>query len=646
LQNSQSHTLELVYTEGDNNSSDSQYVYQDNEIEIDIKDNNEHIGIWQKNGSDLIKALYDDRNNFVSDKKDNLKLDYGITKKTGGFDVEYTIENKTDAPIKLPILQIPGIQFGNTNQLNIVNPLFTHYLENRKFEDEKEAKYEVATGKDYERIGELGENVFSVGSTLFTQNDGRKKNAHLPYGSQFVYSPVIVAHNNVFTAGASLNFDWREKSDLKAYMSIEKEPQGWMYKFDLRASDINANKTLKMVISVRFSKPEQWIFTLYPYKDFFNKTYQRDITWLNNHEKDVSPIHAVTFANNPDEPKLNKRQWAWPFVKNDLSDEKLNVENSLNILGAALNLLDFKRVMIWNFTGSYDRSNGECGVRYSGCINQQLPFQFLVNPESEGDIYEADENLLDVFKASMQTIINNKKDYGFEMGYDWGIAGSIPLGSDEKPIPFNIWSPKFVVPYKLGNSDHTTYARHYLQSVSSLKNTFFEPEFIRLDAFVRMELNNRLTWLKELKGNLKKTKFAAESSIDYMHAQIPMINQLDTTETPQGSFEDIKKPDLLAYYLNPGMEVIVNLDIEFFNKGLRQEKEDYMKKLVQMGYTPLVGSKLPFMKTMIDGVRDEEAVRTNGLSNTDIGVCFDNKQENGEWPYGTCLSQGDARSED
>jgi len=34
----------------------------------------------------------------------------------------------------------------------------------------------------------------------------------------------------------------------------------------------------------------------------------------------------------------------------------------------------------------------------------------------------------------------------------------------------------------------------------------------------------------------------------------------------EGSFTEIKKPDLLAYYLNPGMEVIVNLDSDFSKK--------------------------------------------------------------------------------
>jgi len=63
-----------------------------------------------------------------------------------------------------------------------------------------------------------------------------------------------------------------------------------------------------------------------------------------------------------------------------------------------------------------------------------------------------------------------------------------------------------------------------------------------------------------------------------------------------------------------------------------------------MGYTPLVKSLDPFSNTIADGIRDPETITAKDLPNEDN--CFDSKQENGEWPYGTCLSQGDARSED
>jgi len=70
-----------------------------------------------------------------------------------------------------------------------------------------------------------------------------------------------------------------------------------------------------------------------------------------------------------------------------------------------------------DFTGTYNKPNGTCGDQYHGCINQQLPFQFLVNPRNpDDDIYEADSGLLQDLKSSILVIINNKIDYEFDMG--------------------------------------------------------------------------------------------------------------------------------------------------------------------------------------------------------------------------------------
>ena len=646
---------------------DIRYMYQEDEIEVDMVDNRKHIGIWRRSDShDLINAY--EGSNFVESVNDNLTVTYNLIKEIGGFDIEYTIKNNSIDLVQLPILQIPGIQFGDTNHLKILNPLFKHYLEERDFDKEANDKYEVDSPEDIKALRFDRYPMFSVASVRQSDENGENThNRHSPYGAQFVYSPVIVAHNDNFVVGSSLQFDQREKSDLKTYMYIEKKGDNWVYKYDLRASQLEANKEINITISVRFSDIKNWIFTLYPYKEFFNNTYKTDKNQLWSKTKDVRPIQAFTFSS-PEKSKNairnEGRQWFWglPRVGNTHNETgPLDLDETLKQLGTVLYKKNYKRAMIWDFTGTYKPDGGGCkenDVTYKGCIQEQLPFQFLDDPR-------ADENILtDSFAKSMKEIINNEHnneiDYlkSIGLGYDWGISGSMPVESDGTTLGYGTddFQADHLAPFSYGdekdNPNYINYANHYLNRVKRLKGTLFYPKFIRLDALNRMELSSRLRWLSHIKEALPDSTLATESSIDYMHALVPMINQLDTTESPEprGTFEEnkINQPDYLAQYLNPGVENIVNLDTTFLKNYLKmdgdevkgtkkdgtKENEKYITELIKNGYTPLI--KQPDVDFDVNlKVNIENCMLDNtGNKNLKANHCFDGNLDNGEWPYG------------
>ena len=657
------YTIKATDDNPDNNddAQDLQHLYKDDEIQTYINNDKKQVGIWRISDShDLIDSGND--LSFFKDG-DGLDIDYTIEKKLGGFDVSYTITNNKNHFVSLPILQIPGIKFGNINKLKVLNPLFRHYLEDRVFHNPEieEGNYWVESG-DEKVLDGIGKNSFAVANMIVklkkkkNENDTKYREIHRPYGSQFVYSPVIVAHNNDFAVGSALEFDWRKKSDLKAYMFIEKDDSGWYYKYDLRASKIAQHDSLNMTVSVRFTKPENWIFTLYPYKDFFNKTYktgQNRLPSLWKKSRDIRPIQTLAISSPESSTIRNSgRQFFWGLKFEDNNVTKtLHLKESLDFIGKALKAKGYKRNMLWNFTGTYHFDN-TVKLQNDWKIEQQLPFQFLDNPNEKQNI------LLDSFAQEMRDIISDDnpteglkylKDEG--IGYDWGISGNIPLNKDGTTLGFdtNDFQAQGLAQFNWRDgrdaNEKNKYVSEYVKRVKSLDNTIFAPKFIRLDALFRKDLADRVYWLAYLKEQFPHTTFATESSIDYIHAQSPMINQLDSTNSNDDEDWTLKdtrleQPDLLAQYLNPTVENIVNLD-DAFKAANPKEKHDYVSQLVKFGYTPMLKWIDDYVYKLEDSMVDVSNI------NTTIQTCMDGIDNNHDgltdWPYDPlCKSPADS----
>ncbi len=568
-----------------------------------------------------------------SPRSSRVKVSHTIALKSGGFDVKYSIRNLSNSTKALPVLKIPGINFGDTDVLKILNPLFKHYLQER----------DITTEQNYLKEGGGkahvdGSNYFAVANAVRTvkiNDTNTKYELHFPYGKddkdgneQFVYSPVIVATNDNFAVGSSLNLNSKHKRErLHVKMSIAKEQNArWSYLYDLSDNNIAAKGKLNLTVSVRFADKDKWIFTLYPYKELLNSSLDGEKNIPT--KKDLRPIQTVSFAVRDGIESDKSRAWSMEFTGQWSQEHtaKFPLRKSLEKVGEELSLNGYSRSAIWNFTGLYE-NNRE--TKY-GDMSEQLPFQFVSSTKGQHKVFPKymENNMTDI-------IDNGLTEYaGIEMGYDWGISGNIPVGKNNKPLKTSAWQPYDIVPFNYCDESHRNYAQYYLNEAKKLQG-IFEPKFIRLDAFIRMDLDGRVKWLKHLQKSLPNTTFALESSIDYMHARSASILQLDSTQVwvngsgRIGSKEEhtLTQPDLLAHYLNPGAETIVAIEQSIF--GYRKDLDDrkkYLQELVTLGYTPLISfwgfNYIVNIKEDID---------------TSVNQCFDGKDNNGDgnidWPY-------------
>ncbi len=577
---------------------------------------------------------------YHTSQGNRVKVSHGIAIKSGGFDVVYRIRNRTDANNSMPTLIIPGIHFGETETLNMLNPLFKHYLQERNITQEQQY-YKEGSGDVLAHS--QGSNYFAVANAVRTVG-AKKYELHFPYGkddtdgnAQFVYSPVIVATNDSVAIGSSLNLNSTKKSErLHVKMSIIKNQNGnWSYAYDLSNNKMAPGTTLRLSVSVRFANSDKWIFTLYPYKELFNSSLSGEKNIPT--KKDLRPIQTVSFAFRAEKGASDwSRAWNSEFTGSadyNNSSIKFPLKESLKRIGTALKDKGYKRTLIWNFTGLYN--NTETGY---GAMSEQLPFQFVSSLKGERNILP--ENM---YKDMTDIIDNGLPIFNdIAMGYDWGISGNIPVADEyNNTLAVDAWQPHNIVPFDYCNDEHKTYARYYLDEAKNLQG-IFKPKLIRLDAFVRMDLDGRIKWLKELKESkepkkgLPETTFALESSIDYMHARSASILQLDSTQVwingsgYGGSKEEhtLTQPDLLAHYLNPGAETLVAIQQSIFrDRNKPDERKGYLKDLVTLGYTPLIS---------FWGL-ENYIVDINDINNIAVNPCFDGIDNDGDgqtdWPY-------------
>ncbi len=473
-----------------------------------------------------------------------------------------------------------------------------------KIFNQKVYKY-IGNGSEWKngwtRLSNLSSKDYLIGSSLITVKLDMERFA---IGDKFKYRVI------------ALNGDWYDTAYPKNGMvifgneeSIKKNSDNsiasiridnvsvssnnsWTYRYNLNKSKIEANTNIKLTIPVRFSDggvdEENWIYTLYPYKEFFNDIHAPD-KYIKN-QKDLRPIQAIVFSYPYFYSSVfDSRNWVDAPVFKDKDIGVFSSQKMLNLIKVLLKNRGYARSMIWNFTGTYSAytNTNNCPNAegsYQGCMYNQLPFQFV----------PSNEELQNIDIGNFEEI---------EMGYDWGISGNIPVNSDNDPIDFEEWRPYDIVKFDFNSTEHLEYARHYLEKAKSLQAPF-APKFIRLDAFNRMDLDGRLAWLQELKNEMNTTTFAVESSIDYMHARVSSILQPDSMKIWLGDGKGyvgtkeehtLTKRDILGDYLNPGAETLVWLQSSVTEhrevNGNFDERCSYIKALVLKEYTPLVEYK-------------------------------------------------------
>jgi len=594
---------------------DPSYLYQ-NGIDIDVIVKDLSVKVLRKKDKQLLidtkgESFYIDKSNKA------LEISCHIVTQTGGFDVICKVKNTGSKTELMPDLQIPGINFKENRYLYVLNTNTKQYMEKRDLKNS-------------------GKNYISVSSFRQTDKRGVVKEKEIPYASDTLspYSPVIAVVDKDFAVGTSLNYPLLKYIDnskkdrgkhrvimnkLYPKMRIYKDGKSWrfVYSFDkegLLKGTIEAGKTYSFTIPVRFSKPRYWLLTLHPYKEYFLKQYPIQ----NPLRKDVTPILLVNFSFYGDSvTEKNRRGWAWNLENIDKNGYSyLPLKQVSYGLSTVMKQKGYKRILFVTFSGVYNAYK-------SPDLYDELPFEFIT--KLEPNMQKELDASLDIYKKA-----------GQKFGFWWGIAGMMPVDKNGAVIDIDTWQPYSDTPFVLSNTSHLKYAKRELKEAVAQKS-----DSLYLDAYVRMEENDRLKWLKYMKKYAPKIKFVVEEQVDFMHTVAAIILQPYNSlfENIDYSKSILTQPAVFSHYLNPKSEVQV-----WLNQNLKPNITPYIKKLVKWGYTPIIQmpsgniydhDETNVSKRIIDN--SNYFIPVYDLDNSKIAECFDgvDNDKDGliDWPY-------------
>ncbi len=489
---------------------------------------------------------------FIDKNHGGVKIDFKIIKKIGGVDIEYALINPTLKPQNIPDFTVDGLTFKNAtkdNYIEILNTLNFQYMHKRGFDEQEFLNY----------------RYFDVNGENHVYPE--------------VYSPVIVASDREYSVGSSLNFSY-QKDRLEPHMRVYKLHNGlWRYSYkDIANRKLAPNESLYLTLSLRFAKPKNWLYTLYPYKKHFNNLYanQKDIV-----PKDLRPISGIILSygsaayenylecqdkevncdndlNNISKYNLYGYNY---YIRPDLYG--LDGENSehqnqkfITTYIKKLQKSGFKRSMIWTPSGQYWRCPQNKIANNDGYMEctTNYPPQFMSVPSKK--VKES----LNAFKKFQNS--------GISLGLWWGRAGQVPY-----PLT---WNPKEVIPFDIKDQKHIDF---YLNELSFAK--YLGVNEIGLDAYSNMKIESQLPWLRKMKKLLPTMKFYNEGSVsDFLHTQTSAFIQPQNPWVSHGR-GPIKGRANLMDYLNPNAEVIV-----YFPESTPSLNR--LQQLINWGYTPLI----------------------------------------------------------
>lgn len=532
---------------------DQQKLYQSDEIKIKLISDDLKRQSFQvrRNDGELLRKASADEQYFIDKSGGKLQIDYKITQRIGGVDITYSLYNPTNSFQPIPDFTVDGLTFKNAHQhLNILNTLNFQYMHKRAFSE-----------KGFKRL-----NSFHINGV-----------AH-PY--PVVYSPVIVAHDGHYAAGSALLFEYA-KDQLEPYMKIAKQKSGlWRYSYgDINNRALKPYEKLNVTLTIRFSSPKNWLYTLYPYKEHFNALYEKE---RDNVPKDLRPISGLLLsygsAAYENYLECQQNELACTSSAKQIADYNLYGYNyyirpDLYGLDGANAMFDqqkfistyikrlqksgFERTMLWTLSGQYWKCPKEKIQNIDGFIecSTNYPSQLTNTPAPK-----VKHSLLALQKFSEANI---------SLGLWWGRSGEVPT-----PLS---WNPDSVAPFDIKDPLHVHYYENELKSLQALG-----VREIGLDAYTNMDIQSRLPWLKKMKEKFTSNmKFTHEGSVsDYLHTQSAAFLQ-PQNRWFSGNQNIIKDKAYLMEYLNPEAEVIVYYP---------EHSPDLQKlqQLIDWGYTPLL----------------------------------------------------------
>lgn len=527
---------------------------------------------------------------YVDKSSGALDITYDIAESCGGVDITYTVHNPTGQNQTPPDLRVEGIMQRTSGDFYLLDIRDTGYLRNIKKPD-----------------GSI--------SNIFLGSAGRENTENwgvLTY-PDFYYSPVVVAHDNDFAVGTALLYPYLQyKHEIVPQMT--KVTSGlqagtWRHEYKEFAPSTYArlapSETRTYKITLRFSQPRTWLFTLEGYKKYFKQIYGnvdhvRPIDRRPIYGMDPTSELVFNASTNPRSFRtdgiyatINTTGWT-PFMYFFLQDVITH---------------GFERTMIWGPSGLYSYAV-ECSAPNFPSTNEgqecNQPTAFMDLPTP----------ILNTVSALSQFDQSN-----VELGFWWGHSSHVPVPQT--------WDPASVVEANYSNSTHTAFLDNQL-TLAHQRGT----DLIGLDAFSGYTFD-RYTWIDRMKQvSENDIQFGHEGSgSDILHRKIANVvyNPMQYGSWWTQFDKTVRMgPDALSHYINEGAE------IWFIEDRPPLCGEDVIEEIASWGYTPLYfgicAGQYPVDLSTLD---------------LDLATCFDGDDDDNDdltdWPYDPgCDSPTDA----
>ncbi|HFQ95758.1 MAG TPA: hypothetical protein ENK30_04215 [Anaerolineae bacterium] len=575
---------------------DDAYLYQNGaEITVSLFDNDGQpsFSVTRSDGL-MLREPFAGEQFFIDHSGGALTIAYTITAQTGGVDIQYDISNPSGAEQPLPDFLVDGLHYAAQNEsdsLFILNTSTHPYLHQRFLNEDAFLDGGVFQGGGYFDINGVS----------------------TPYPR--IYAPVIAAHDDDFAAGSALLFNYTVDA-LRPLMRVQLADGRWSHAYilDENSKRLGPGESQQVTLALRFAAPHAWLFTLHPYKTYFDAQFgaERDIT-----PRDTRPISGLNLSYGS-AARENYQNCLDEGGCADPIDEATVIQHNLRgynyyirldrdgldgiepgdpqfVTTYVQRLLDggYQRTMLWAMGGQFwdcppDQVSG------SECYTN-IPHQFM------SDLPTNVENTLDALDKFEQN--------GIDLGFWWGRAGQVP-------VPWQ-WNPDHMIPLDVNDPNHVDPTDHELDLAVARG-----AKAVGLDAYANIPVGSQLPWLAHLKARAPGVDFWTEgSTMDYLHIKASIFLQPEN-QWAAGDLSDdeIAQPDLLAQYLNPGAEVIAYIG--------SSNTRDYIQNLVKWGYTPLIVAQ--------PDIYNIPLLDVNHLD-FDLVACFDGVDNDGDgltdFPY-------------
>ena len=389
-----------------------------------------------------------------------------------------------------------------------------------------------------------------------------------------LYAPVQVVANDRWAVGASIQYPVMQyKHDVRvsiaspgSWMAEGEAGRGWLIDFDLSnlgytnehttmayEGTIEPGEERTYVVSVRWTdRPDEWVRTLKPYRDYFRAMYG-PVTYRRSNEVitgyGMADTSLIT-ANNP----MGYRGYLRPDLNGFAPVVRDLRERMVNWAG----------VMLWAPTGVYN-------IRREW----NWPYQAASHWESDPETNTAfdPEIGLPSFVAT-----------GKKLGIWWGRSTELALE----------WPPEALHKFDPDNPVHREAALRELDAAARAGATF-----IGLDTCVpnHTPIWKLVPWLRFMKERHPQITFVTEpAQCDILHTIAPTwlaaSIELGGPAIPEGKRFSVNDPDTLAHFLLPGHETWVGFGYYLWEREHGQTTESLqhadVRRFAELGYRPQI----------------------------------------------------------